>query len=110
MQNYIQAGEHVTITAAAAVVSGQGLLTGAMFGVVQGDAESGEAVVVVRRGVFELPKLEAQAWTQGAKVYWDNTNGWVTTAASGNTLIGVAHAAAANPSTAGEVLLDGAIR
>lgn len=59
------------------------------------------------RGVFELPKLSAQAWTEGAKVYWDNTNARLTTVASGNRLVGVASEAAANPSAVGRARLDG---
>jgi predicted RecA/RadA family phage recombinase len=110
MKNYVNAGANLTVIAAAAVAGGAGVLTGAIFGIAQGDAAIGEEVVVVRSGVFDLPKLEAQAWTAGAKVYWDSGNGWCTTVASGNTLIGAAAVAAANPSTVGRVLLDGAVR
>ncbi len=110
MRNFITPGEHVTITAAAAITSGQPVLVGDLFGVAQGDAAIGEDVVIVRRGVFELPKTSAQAWTVGAKVYWDGTNNVCTTTASGNKLIGVAVAVAANPSATGRVLLDGTIR
>lgn len=110
MKNYVNAGANLTVTAAAAVSGGDGVLTGAIFGIAQGDAAISEEVVVVRSGVFDLPKLEAQAWTAGAKVYWDSGNGWCTTVASGNTLIGAAAVAAANPSTVGRVLLDGAVR
>ena len=34
--------------------------------------------------------MASQAWTAGAKVYWDNSAKRVTNVASGNTLIGVA--------------------
>lgn len=107
MKNYIAPGEHVTVTAPADVSSGDGLLVGSLFGVVQEDALTGVDVVLVRRGVFTLPKTSAQAWTVGAKVYWTGTE--CTTTASGNTLIGVAETVAANPSSTGRVLLDGAI-
>lgn len=59
------------------------------------------------RGVFDLPKTSAQAWTVGAKIYWDSANGLATTTASGNSLIGTALAAAANPSATGRVRLNG---
>ena len=36
------------------------------------------------------PRSRSQAWTAGAKVYWDNTAKRATNVASGNTLIGVA--------------------
>ena len=41
-------------------------------------------------GVVDLAKVASQAWTAGAKVYWDNTAKRVTNVASGNTLVGVA--------------------
>lgn len=110
MKNYINAGEHITITAGAAITSGQFVLAGAVGGVAQETVASGALVALVRRGVFELPKATGQAWTVGAKLYWDATNSVFTTTASGNTLAGAAAAAAASGATVGEVLLDGAIR
>ncbi|TJZ86154.1 DUF2190 family protein [Paracoccus hibiscisoli] len=110
MKNYVQPGEHLTLTMTAAVASGDGVLIGAIFGVTQGAAAANQQVVVVRRGVYDLPKLAAQAWTVGAKVYWNDTDKVCTTVASGNTLIGAAVEAAANPSAIGRVLLDGMIR
>ena len=110
MKNYVSPGENITVTAAADVVGGVGVLMGGLFGIAQESVLTGEDVVLVRRGVFEHAKTSAQAWTQGAKVYWDNTNSVFTTTATGNTLVGVAAAAAANPSATGLVLLDGAVR
>lgn len=110
MRNYIMPGEHLTIVAAALIVSGQLVVVGDIVGVAQGDAAIGESVAIVRRGVFELPKANGQAWTVGAKLYWDATNSVVTTTASGNKLIGAAAEVAANPSGFGAVLLDGVIR
>ncbi|WP_313350735.1 DUF2190 family protein [Paracoccus sp. (in: a-proteobacteria)] len=110
MKNWIQPGEHITLPAAAAVSGGEGVLVGAIFGVAQGDAAIGGAVVLVRRGVFELPKASAQAWTPGVAVYWDDNAGELTTTATDNLLVGAAVEAAANPSATGVVLLDGVIR
>lgn len=110
MKNFIAPGEHVTVAAPADVTSGDGVLVGDLFGVSQSTVLSGADVVLVRRGVFTLPKLSAQAWTVGAKVYWDNANSRCTTVATGNKLIGCAESAAADPSDDGRVLLDGAIR
>lgn len=110
MRNYIQNGAVVTIAAPYVLVSGAGALVGAIFGVAQAAAASGADVELVRSGVFTLPKVSAQAWTQGAKLYWDDAAKMVTTTASGNTEIGAATAAAANPSDTGEVLLDGTVR
>ncbi|MDS9467345.1 DUF2190 family protein [Paracoccus sp. MBLB3053] len=109
-KNYLQAGEFVTVLAPAALASGDPVLVGAIFGVVQFDADSGDEVELARRGIFDLPKTTGQAWTAGVKVYWDATNSLVTTTASGNTLIGAATAARVAGDTTGTVLLDGTIR
>lgn len=106
MKNYIQRGENLTLTAPADVNSGEGVLVGAMFGVAAGTAKSGDDVTLVRKGVFQLKKLAAQAWTVGAKIYWNKTDNHCTTVASGNTLIGYAVSAAADPSETGVVVLS----
>ncbi|WP_406736346.1 DUF2190 family protein [Thioclava sp. GXIMD4215] len=110
MKNYVAPGEHITLTAEAAVTAGQLVKIGAVTGVAQHDAALGDPVTLVRRGVFELPKTEAQAWTAGAKVYLAAEGDVLTTTASGNTLVGVALEATVDPSAVGVVLLDGAIR
>ncbi|MFW8636705.1 DUF2190 family protein [Cribrihabitans pelagius] len=107
MKNFIQSGENISLVAPADVLSGAGVLVGSLFGVATADALTGETVTIVRRGVFELPKLSAQAWTVGAKVYWNDTAKECTTVASGNTLVGLAVQVAADPSDTGVVLLDG---
>lgn len=108
MKNYIQPGDTVTLIAPAVVASGAGVLVGSIFGVAAGAAASGAAVEVVTTGVFDLAKVEAQAWTQGARIYWDDTAKVATTTASTNKLIGVAVEAAANPTATGRVRLSGA--
>lgn len=105
--NLKSAGDNITVPAPADVASGAGVLVGALFGIAVADAANGADVVLATRGIYTLPKTSAQAWTVGAKVYWDNTNKVCTTSASGTTLIGVAAAAAANPSAAGDVRLNG---
>ncbi len=108
MKNFIQPGNVITVAAPADVVSGAGVLVGAMFGIASGNAKSTEDLELQVTGVFELPKVAAQAWTQGAKIYWDNTAKLATTVTTSNTLIGVATAAAVNPSDTGTVRLNGA--
>ena len=44
------------------------------------------------------------AWTAGAKVYWDASNNYFTTTASGNTLAGIAAKAAASADTEADVI------
>lgn len=110
MKNFVSPGENITLAAPYDRSAGEGALVGAVFGVAQEDVLSGADVVLVRRGVFEMAKTSAQAWTVGAKIYWDDANKVCTSTASGNTLVGAAAAAAANPSATGTVLLDGAVR
>lgn len=105
MRNYVQKGNTLTLAAPYAVLSGAGMLVGSIFGVAVNDAADGATVEADVVGVFDLKKTSAQAWTVGAKIYWDNTNKECTTTSSGNTLIGVATAAAANPSATGRVRL-----
>lgn len=109
MKNFVQPGNVLTATApVGGVISGAGLLVGSLFGVAAYTAAAGDDVELAVEGVFDLPKLSAQAWTVGQLVYWDNTNFWCTTVASTNKLIGVAAQVAANPSAIGRVRLNGA--
>lgn len=107
MKNYIQDGDTVTVTAPYALASGAGCLVGTLFGVAANAAASGADAEILTEGVFELPKVSAQAWAQGAAIYWDNTAKNCTTVTTSNTLIGKALVAAANPSDTGIVRLNG---
>ncbi len=109
MKNYVQPGNTLTLTAPYAVTSGDGLLVGSIFGVAAGDAASGATVEAALTGVFDLTKIGSQAWTVGAKIYWDDTNKRCTTVATDNTLIGVAVTAVAGGAgdTIGRVRLNG---
>lgn len=106
MKNFSQPGEVIDVAApSGGVVSGRVVIIGSLIGVAAVTAAQGVMVAINTQGVYELPKLSAQAWTVGAKVYWDATNNWCTTVSSGNTLIGIATAVAANPSATGFVKL-----
>ncbi len=109
MRTYVQPGHVVTLLAPYDVVSGDGLLVGAIFGVASGDALSGAEVETQLTGVVDLAKVASQAWTAGARVYWDNTAKRVTNVASGNTLVGVAVLAVGSGAeeTIGRVRLNG---
>jgi predicted RecA/RadA family phage recombinase len=105
MKNFISTGDILEVTAPYDVASGGGCLVGTVFGIAVTDALSGQPVNIKRTGVFDHAKTSAQAWTQGAAVYWDNTNKVFTTSASGNTLVGAAALIAANPSATGRVVI-----
>jgi len=93
MKNFVQPGANITLTASATIPSGRGVLVGSLFGINSNDVVSGDNMVLVTEGVFDHAKATG-AVTVGAKLYWDDTNKVLTTTASGNTLIGVATAAA----------------
>lgn len=105
-KNFIQPGRVLTAIATAAVKSGDLVFIGTLFGVATTSAGIGEQFELITEGVFELPKTSAQAWTAGAAIHWDSANAVCTTTASGNTKIGHATEAAANPSATGKVRLS----
>ena len=107
MKNFIARGETLEITAGADIPSGAGVLVGATFGVAAGDIAEGATGIINLSGVYGLSKVSGQAWAQGARIYWEAAENRCTTTASSNTLIGVAYAAAPNPSAVGQVRLNG---
>lgn len=111
MTNYRQPGESVTLTApTGGVVSGTAYLIGSLVVVAAIDAAQTLPFTGMTVGVFELAKATGQTWTEGAKLYLDNTAHNLTTTAGGNTLAGVAVADAASGDTTGLVRLDGVAR
>ncbi|WP_370303543.1 DUF2190 family protein [Pseudooceanicola sp.] len=109
MKNYIAPGDQFPFTASGAdYASGDGALSGTLFGICTGAIADGETGTIKTTGVFELPKVGSQAWTVGAKIYW-TSGGNATTTASGNTYIGVAYAAVGSGAgeTLGQVRLNG---
>lgn len=105
--NFVQPGHVLTLTApSGGVVSGQGYVVGALFVVALHDAPEGEPFEGQCTGVFRLPKTSAQAWTEGAAIFWNGTAATTADGSGSNTLIGHAAAAAANPSSHGHVRLS----
>ena len=107
MKNFVQEGKSLTLTAPYVLTSGQGALIGSLFGVANGAAANGAEVVLSLSGVFDLPKVSTDVLAVGATVYWNDTSKLVTVTSSGNTKIGVAVLAAANPSGIARVRLNG---
>lgn len=108
MQKRIQKGKTITLTAPYDRLSGQGALIGSIFGVAMSDVLSGVAGQFVTKDVFTLAKTSAQAWSDGDKIAWDNTNKRCDNDLSKGPCIGVAcNGGAANPSSTGAVRLNG---
>ncbi|MEQ8345074.1 MAG: DUF2190 family protein [Sneathiellaceae bacterium] len=107
MQNFVQHGDTISATAPYDVASGAGALVGIAFGVAVATAASGATVQLQRTGVHTLAKATGAAWVAWTtRLYWNNSNKNVTTLSTGNTLIGVAAAAAASGATTGSILLQ----
>lgn len=95
MKNLIADGDTINVTAPddtdhVGGSSGDGVQVGSLFGVAVNDFVAGGDVTLVLEGVFDLAKKTAEAWSQGAKVYWDDSNLYCTTTAGSNLLIGKA--------------------
>lgn len=107
MKNYVAYGDNVDFTASADVASGAFvLLSAALFGFATSAVANGASGVLKTKGIFTVSKTSAQAWSVGDVIYWDATNSVFTTTASGNTKVGVAVLAAANPSATGRIRLS----
>lgn len=107
MKNFVQEGDVIELAAPYDRLSGEGALIGALFGVATVDVLNTVRANFLTRGVVTLKKTSAQAWTEGALIYWDNTNKECTTTSTSNTRIGCAAAVAVNPSATGSVRLNG---
>jgi predicted RecA/RadA family phage recombinase len=72
MNNYVQRGNTLTVTAPYALLSGGGCQVGTIFGVSVNTQNSGDSTELVVEGVFDLAK-DTSTFVSGAKVYWDNS-------------------------------------
>jgi len=110
MKNFIQHGDMITVIATAITLSGDLVRVGSILGVAATDAAIGEEVELKTTGVFDLPKTSTQAWTVGLPVYAiAGTSVLTSVPGTGNYLVGVAAAVAANPSAVGRVRLNGTL-
>ena len=106
MKNFISQGLTIDHTPAAARLSGAGTLIGTKVGVAINDTSISTQGPFAIDGVYELPKLSTDVVTQGAALYWDNTNLRLTLTSAGNTYAGYAFAAAGNGVTTAQVVLN----
>lgn len=99
MKNYAQDGDIITIVPAVAVASGVGYLAGAaLFGVATGNVSANAEGEFQTEGVVEIAKTSALAIAVGDRLYWDAANKCVNKTSDAQQCVGVAIAAAANPS------------
>jgi predicted RecA/RadA family phage recombinase len=106
MQNFLEHGDVVVVTAPETADSGEFLIVGGLRGVAQAAAASGDPVPLKLSGVFELLKATGTAWSQGDRLYWDASAKKFTKTAAGNMPVGFAWADAASGDTTGQVFLS----
>jgi len=94
MKNFVQPGESIEFTApGGGVVSGVGVQIGDLLVIATVTAAAGARFNGLVEGVISHAKAPSQAWTEGARVYWDEGNKRFTTVAAGHLAAG--HAVAA---------------
>lgn len=107
MQNYVQPGNIIPVTApVGGVSSGDPVLSGSLFGIATGTAEAGDTVEIALTGVYDLPKHSGDVVTVGALLYWDGTEVSITSSTD-SVLIGAATAAAGGSAATVRVRLNG---
>lgn len=109
MQNYIQPGNTITLVADANYSSGQPIVIGDIIGICSADVLNGAEVEVALVGVFDLAKDDAtgSGMDQGDPVYWNASSDIVEGDSTGNTLMGVCVADAADSDVLVRVRLNG---
>lgn len=111
MDNYKAPGKILKLTApSGGVVSGLGYKIGSLVVLATFDAAQTEKFSALVEGEATVVKATGATWSEGEKIYWDNSAKKFTPTSSGNTLVGVATAAAGSSDTTGKVRLDGVAR
>lgn len=97
---YVQDGTVLTLAPGAAVSAGVGYLFGAaIFGVAVENVANGADGAFITEGVVTIAKTSALAIAVGDRLFWDATNKEVNKTSTAQQQVGVAVAAAANPSS-----------
>lgn len=70
MKNFVQPGHNLTLTAAAAISSGDLVISGNIVGMAMTDAASGAEVEVACDGVFKMAKANGASLSVGDIAYY----------------------------------------
>lgn len=99
MKNFIKEGDTLSLTPAAAVLSGIGYLFGAsLFGIATSDIANGTEGEFLTEGVVTIAKTSALAINIGDRLFWDADNKCVNKTATAQQCVGIAVSVALNPS------------
>lgn len=116
MKTYEQEGEFLTLTTpGGGVTKGSAYKVGSLIVLAQktiasGDAATENKFAAMVTGVAQVAKATGATWSEGQKLYWDDSAKKFTPTSSSNTLCGVAVAAATSGATTGLIRLDGVVR
>lgn len=106
-KSYRQPGEVLDFTApTGGVVSGVPLLIGALLVVPLITAAETVKFTAAHCGVWLLAKTTGVAWTEGQKLYWNDSTKKFSTVGADGQLAGLAVVAAASGDTTGYVMLN----
>lgn len=86
--NYISQGKVIKAVVAADVSSGSGVVVGDLFGVATANIAADAEGVILISGIVAVPAKSTDTFTAGGKIYWDATEGYVTTTSDSNTFAG----------------------
>ncbi len=107
-QNFKAPGKVLGVTAPYDLLVGAGCKVGAIFGVAQDAATSGDVDVQIdTEGVHELVKDAGTAWAVGDRAYWDDSAKEVDTDSAAGMLIGYVTEVAESAAVLGKVKLLG---
>jgi predicted RecA/RadA family phage recombinase len=91
METYRGPGRVLELTApTGGVVSGTAYLIGSLVVIALKSVAQTLKFPGLVKGIVDLPKVVEEGWSEGLKLYWDDSEGKVTATSEGNTLIGVA--------------------
>jgi predicted RecA/RadA family phage recombinase len=108
---YVQDGDTLEFVTAGAVVNGEVIEFAGGIGIALAAATgAGQTIAVAMTGVWDLAKVGATAWAQGAKLYWDTTNNRLTNIAAGSTPCGIAWKAALSADPTAWVKIDSGVQ
>lgn len=101
MNNYVQKGCVISVTAPADVSAGDPVIVGSLFGIATRDALTGASVDIQCDGVVTITGDSGISFAVGDRVFWDAANSWVDKTATAQLCVGVA--VSAKGATAGTV-------
>lgn len=112
MNNYVSSGKVLTLTAPSGdVVAGVLYKIGSLIVLATVSAAETEKFAAQVTGEILAEKTTGQTWDEGEKLYYvSGTKKLSTSSGGGNTLCGVATAAAGSSDTTGKARLDGVAR